>query len=102
MQLVKGKRKIGPSSRSNLSKYLDTYYCSYLSRNEIQIFNILKWWKSHESTFPMLSKMTCDLLTPSMSTVASGSIFSIAANIFGERRTRLSDGMLEVLTCLKD
>ena len=37
-----------------------------------------------------------------MSTVASESTFSIAANILGERRTRLSDEMLESLTCFKD
>ena len=101
-QLAKGKRQIGPSSRSGLSKYLDTDYCSYLSPNEIKHFDILKWWKSHESTFPMLSKMARDLQTPQVSTVASESTFSIAANILGERRTRLSDKMLEVLTCLKD
>ena len=65
-------------------------------------FDILKWWKSHESTFLVLSKMARDLLTPSMSIVASESTFSIAANILGERRTRLSTEMLESLTCLKD
>ena len=47
MQLVKGKRQIGLSSRSDLSKYLDTDYCSYLSPNEMKHFDILKWWKSH-------------------------------------------------------
>ena len=46
--------------------------------------------------------MPRDLLTPSVFTVASESTFSIAANILGERRTRLSDEMLKVLTCLKD
>ena len=46
--------------------------------------------------------MTRDLLTLSVSIVASESIFSIVANILGERKTRLSDEMLEVLTCLKD
>ena len=46
--------------------------------------------------------MACDLLTPSVSTVASESTFSIATNILGERMTRLSDEMLESLTCLKD
>ena len=65
-------------------------------------FDILKWWKSYESTFPVLFKMTRDLLTPQVSTVASESTFSIAANILGEKRTRLSDEMLESLTCLKD
>ena len=42
-QLAKRKRQIGPSSRSDLSKYLDTDYCSYLSLNEIKQFDILKW-----------------------------------------------------------
>ena len=98
-QLAKGKQQIGPSSRSDLSKYLDTDYCSYLLPNEIKHFDILK---SHESTFLMLSKMTRDLLTLPMSTVASESTFSVATNILEERRTRLSDEMLEVLTCLKD
>ena len=102
MQLAKGKRQIGPSSRSALSKYLYTDYCSYLSPNEMKHFDILKRWKSHKSTFPVLSKMTRDLLTPPVYTVASESTFSIAANILGKRRTRLSDDMLESLTCLKD
>ena len=46
--------------------------------------------------------MTCDLLIPPMSTVASESSFSIDANIIGDRRTTLIAKMLEVLTCLKD
>ena len=58
-------------------------------------------WKSHESTFPLLSKMARDLLTPPMSTVASESSFSIVANIIGDRRTTLTAEMLEALTCLK-
>ena len=62
----------------------------------------MKWWKSHESTFPVLSKMTCDQPTPPVSTVASIFFFSIAANIIGDRRTTLTTKMLEVLTCLKD
>ena len=42
MQLAKGKRQIGPSSRYDLSKYLDTNYCSYLLPNEMKHFDILK------------------------------------------------------------
>ena len=62
----------------------------------------MKWWKSHESTFPILSKMAHDLLTSSVSTVASKSSFSIDANIIGNRRTTLTTKMLEVLVCLKE
>ena len=53
--------------------------------------------------------MTCDLLTPSVSTIApsvstiaSKSSFSIAANIIGDRRTTLTTKLLKALTCLKD
>ena len=49
----------------------------------------------------MLSKMACYLLTPSVPTISSKFTFYIAVNILGERMTRLSDEMLEVLTCLK-
>ena len=63
MQLAKEKQQVGPSSRCDLSKYLDTGYCSYLSLNEVKNIDIMKWWKSHEFTFPVLSKMACDLLT---------------------------------------
>ena len=52
--------------------------------------------------FSVLSKMTRDLLTPLVSTVASESAFSIIANIIGDMRTTLIAKMLETLTCLKD
>ena len=70
--------------------------------DEVQNFDIMKWWKYHESTFPILSKMARDLLTPLMSTVASESSFSIVANIIGNMRTTLTAKMLETLTRLKD
>ena len=90
IQLAKGKRQVGSSSRCDISKYLDTNYCLYLSPNEVQIFDIMKWWKSHESIFPMLSKMACDLLTPLVFTIASEYAFSIFANIIGDMRTTLT------------
>ena len=46
--------------------------------------------------------MTHDLLTLPISTVTSESTFSITENIHGERRTKLSNKILEVLTLLKD
>ena len=36
MQLAKGKPQIGPSSKCDLSKYLDTVYYSYISHNKIK------------------------------------------------------------------
>ena len=46
--------------------------------------------------------MTRDLLTPLVSIVASESVFSIIANIIGDKRTTLTAEMLETLICLKD
>ena len=69
---------------------------------EVPKFDVIKRWKSHEYTFLVLSKMTRDLLTPSVYTVASVSSFSIAANIIGDWRTNLIAKRLEALTCLKD
>ena len=65
---------------SNLSKYLDIDYSSYLTLNEIQNFDILKWYKAHKSTFFVLSKMACDLLTTSIFIVALQYNFSMAIN----------------------
>ena len=101
MQLAKGKQQVGSSS-NDLLKYLDTNYLSYLSHDEIKNFDIMKWWKSHESTFPMLSKMARDLLISSVSIVTSKSAFSVTINMIGDRRTSLTPEMLEALTCLKD
>ena len=46
--------------------------------------------------------MTRDLLTPSVSTVASEYVVSIATNIIRDRRTTLAAEMLKTLICLKD
>ena len=102
MQLAKRKRQVDSSSRCDISKYLNTDYCSYLSPNEVKKFDIMNWQKSHESTFSVLSKMACDLLTPPVSTIASKSSFSIATNIIGDRSTTFVAEMLEALTSLKD
>ena len=99
IQLAKGKQQVSPWSRCDLSKYLDTNYCSYLSPNEVQNFDIMKWWKSHESTFPILSKMTRNVLTPLVSTIVLEYVFSITTNIIGDNRATLAVEILEALTC---
>ena len=70
IQLAKGKRQVGSSSRCDISKYLDIDYCSYLSPNEVKKFDIMNWWKSNEFTLPVVSKMARDLLTSLVSIVA--------------------------------
>ena len=43
IQLAKGKWQVGPSSRCDLLKYLDTDYCSYLSY-PLMKYKILILW----------------------------------------------------------
>ena len=69
---------------------------------EVPKFDVIKRWKSHEYTFLVLSKMTRDLLTPSVSIVVSGYSFSIATNIIGDKRTTLTAKMLEALKDWED
>ncbi|KAK1258107.1 hypothetical protein QJS04_geneDACA012297 [Acorus gramineus] len=73
-----------------------------LTEKEMENFDLLQWWKAHEVTFPVLSIMARDLLTPPVSTVASESSFSTSGRILSERRTRLAASSLEALICLKD
>ena len=42
IQLAKGKRQVGSSSRCDISKYLDIDYYSYISLNKVQNFDIMK------------------------------------------------------------
>ena len=46
--------------------------------------------------------MARDLLTVPISSVASEQVFSLSGRVIEERRTRLSDDIIEALMCLKD
>ena len=64
--------------------------------------DILKWWKDHESTYPILSKFARDVLSIHVSTISSESSFSLSGRILEDRRQSLTPEMVECLTCLKD
>ncbi|CAH9083978.1 unnamed protein product [Cuscuta europaea] len=65
-------------------------------------FDVLKWWKENERTFPILSKMAKQVLAMPISTVAVEQEFSAAGNILTDYRTRLSPSSLETLVCFHD
>jgi hypothetical protein len=65
-------------------------------------FDILSWWKSQESNYPVLSIMARDLLTPPASTVASESAFSTGGRVLVDRRNRLTTEAIEMTICGKD
>ncbi|KAL6911431.1 hypothetical protein ACP4OV_000236 [Aristida adscensionis] len=88
------------SHRSRRSK-LDTYLEDPLApiRDD---FEVLKWWKRNEETYPVLAKMSRDLLAIPLSTVASESTFSIAGMVINKNRSSLNPESVEALICSND
>ena len=62
-------------------------------------FDILDWWKLNASNYPIISKMTRDILTIPISTVAFESAFSTSGRILDAFRSSLSPKTVEALVC---
>jgi hypothetical protein len=69
---------------------------------DIEIFDILTWWKAHSKKFPVLSVMARNFLAIPLSTVPSKSAFGLGGRILWESRSSLTTEMLEALVCAKD
>lgn len=65
-------------------------------------FDVLAWWKGNTSKFPILSKMTSNLLSVPISTVASESTFSAGGRVIEPHRSCLKPETVEVLLCGAD
>ncbi|XP_012857569.1 PREDICTED: zinc finger BED domain-containing protein RICESLEEPER 1-like [Erythranthe guttata] len=63
-------------------------------------FDILDWWKSKSSAFPIMSMIAKDVLACPVSTVAVEAAFSIAGHILDQRRSNLRPENLEAQVCL--
>ena len=74
MQLSDDEEDTFARSKSQLENYLDIPKLDLISHQDL---DILKWWKDHSVWFPILANMACDLLSISITTVASESAFSI-------------------------
>ncbi|KAK2656181.1 hypothetical protein Ddye_009233 [Dipteronia dyeriana] len=101
-------RASGSSSQSQsqsqyveLNKYLSTEY-SITDNDDFTINDLLKWWQNKRNTFPILSRLACDVLAIPVSTVSSEQVFSTAGRIIEDRRCSLAPDAVEALTCLKD
>ncbi|KAI3901087.1 hypothetical protein MKW92_042387 [Papaver armeniacum] len=100
---VLGSSSSNNSSISELVKYLELDVAVLLAGKERgSNFDILQFWNTHGSSFPILQIMARDLLTPPASTVASESVFSASGRVLSKKRSRLSPDILEALVCIKD
>ena len=93
---------LGATDNSSLiNNELSSYLFTPLLAN-IPNFDILEWWKAQKAQYPILSLMSCDILTPPMSSVASESAFSLGDRILDDKRLSMSHKNLEMAVCLKD
>lgn len=106
------------SSFAMLARFISekSHDSAYLSLNEITLYksvcwakltdeslDVLEWWKEHEMTFPILSRLAHDILTIPVSTVSSSeSAFRSAGRVIGKHRTGSASDMVEVMTVGKD
>nr|GFD03616.1 zinc finger BED domain-containing protein RICESLEEPER 2-like [Tanacetum cinerariifolium] len=83
---------------SDLDMYLQEgiYLCK---DNSAISFNILDWWKSHETKFPIQSKMAAHFLAIPITIVASKTIFSAGGHVINTYRTSLDPKILQALIC---
>jgi len=65
-------------------------------------FDILQYWKTSCTTYPILARMARDMLAVPASTVASESAFSSGEKVISAYRSRLTSKTVEALICLQD
>ncbi|KAL3516747.1 hypothetical protein ACH5RR_023649 [Cinchona calisaya] len=78
--LEKGPQKNGPNA------------------NPVQ-FDCLGWWKMNRLSYPILSRMACDILAILVSTVASEATFSARTRVIDAYRASLSPETVQGLMC---
>lgn len=62
--------------------------------------DILDWWRTHETEYPILSKMARDFLSIPATSVPAERLFSKASLVIRKHRNRLSDESARWLLCI--
>ncbi|KAL1538519.1 hypothetical protein AAHA92_27259 [Salvia divinorum] len=70
--------------------------------SEASHFDILQWWSSYGSCFPVLSAMARDIMAVPVSSVASKVAFNTEDRVLSEFRSSLPPRYIEALICAKD
>ncbi|KAJ1686934.1 hypothetical protein LUZ63_018324 [Rhynchospora breviuscula] len=95
---LSGKRNVEPTKSE-----LDEYLSDALDGTSLDVdFDILAWWKLKAPKYPIMSRLTRDILAVPISTVASESTFSVAGRTLSPTRNSLNDESLEALICAQD
>ncbi|KAF3781004.1 putative AC transposase [Nymphaea thermarum] len=87
-------------TKSEIDTYLDDRLIKHDNNGDDFFFNILQWWKDKESRYQILSQMARDLLSISITSVASEKAFSTGGRIVNDSRSSLVPKIVEALVCL--
>ncbi|KAJ3697616.1 hypothetical protein LUZ61_001321 [Rhynchospora tenuis] len=95
---LSGKRSVDPTKTE-----LEEYLSDALDGTSLDVdFDILAWWKLKAPKYPIMARLTRDILAVPISTVASESTFSTAGRTLSPSRSCLNDESLEALICAQD
>ena len=100
--MFKSRKKATTSSPNNttdIDRYLSVETISFEDNEDIEI---LKWWKTQQIKYPVLSIIALDVLTVPVSIVASEAAFSAGGRVVSKKRCNLSPEAIEAVICLKD
>ncbi|KAK4572660.1 hypothetical protein RGQ29_030905 [Quercus rubra] len=101
--MVKRRREQASSVTSGgLSEFQRYLNQPLLEIDEEGSFDLLGWWKTNQSKYPILSIMAREILSVLVSTVASEASFSASGRVVSDKRCGLSPETVEALVCLKD
>ncbi|GJW66422.1 zinc finger BED domain-containing protein RICESLEEPER 2-like protein [Tanacetum coccineum] len=96
------KARSDSSLSSEYERYSHSDFITHLQTSDFAGFDVLGFWKSKESMFPVLSRMAIDVLSVQATSVAFESAFSTSGRVLSIRRTKLTPSSLEMCMCLKD
>ncbi|KAJ3708583.1 hypothetical protein LUZ61_012288 [Rhynchospora tenuis] len=96
---MRQKKTTEPAAKSELEEYLAEPLDDTALEDE---FDILTWWKMKVPKYPVLSRLTRDILAVPASTVASESTFSTSGRTLSPVRSCLNDESMEALICAQD
>ncbi|KAL0315170.1 UNVERIFIED_CONTAM: putative AC9 transposase [Sesamum calycinum] len=74
-------------------------YLSEPHEKRDEAFDILNWWKTNSSRYPVLSRVARDVLATPVSTIASEQAFSTSGRLLDPYKSSLDPKTVEALIC---
>ncbi|KAL5844173.1 hypothetical protein ACOSQ4_010131 [Xanthoceras sorbifolium] len=97
---TKKVRTSGSSSSSTYVSEVDVYINTSFEFLDTPDFNVLHWWREHETNFPILVIIAKQIFGTPVSTVTVELEFSAGGNVLDERRPLLSPDPIQIQLCV--